>query len=245
VAYSGLFSDFVLLYPSFTIANLFILIGLSFKLGLFPFHSWVPDVYQGAPLYSIVFLILIPKIAYISFIVTLILQFRGTWQFIPLTYLGIFSIIFSGVAAINQTYILRLLGYSTINNIGISVLPLAIGSMDGIVVTGVYLGIYLLLNAVVFSILGLCPILSLYDMSSLVVYPFLGLCFTLTMFSNAGIPPLVGFFGKYCVIASLFGNRGYFSGIIVIITSAISAFFLYTFNKLPILYGSKNGLKLI
>jgi NADH-quinone oxidoreductase subunit N len=226
---------------SLHIANILIITGFAFKLGLFPFHAWVTDIYQGAPLYAVTYITLVPKIAYISVLFTLILQYKDTQSFVLLQYLAIFSVIFSSIAALNQTHLLRVLGYSSINNIGICVLPLTICTSDAFVASGLYLIIYLLLNTIIFSIITISPITTIYDIKRLNKYPLIALAFTLTMFSNAGIPPLAGFFGKFLVVSTLFSNSYMFLGVLVLITSAISAFFYVRlisnmFFNLPVLF---------
>jgi len=160
------------------IINTFFLVGFSFKLGLFPFHNWVPDIYQGAPIYAVTFLTLIPKIVYLSFLSFLTIQYQHILIPNLLIFISIFSIIFSSIAAINQTYILRILAYSSINNLGLTVLPLFIGNLESILISGTYLIIYLVLNTIIFSIISIVPISTINDINILNKYPLLAFCFT-------------------------------------------------------------------
>jgi len=227
----------------FYLAHFFIFIGFSFKLGLFPFHSWVPDIYEGAPIYSVAYITLIPKTAYISFIISLITQYQYFTFSQFFSTICIFSIVYSSIAALNQTSFLRVLGYSSINNMGICILPLVIGDSISILACFFYLFIYLLLNTIIFAIITIVKIPTIYDINRILKYPFIAFAFTLTIFSLAGVPPLAGFFGKFFILTSLFAQELYFFGAIVLIFSAISAFFYVRlianlFFNLPVLFDS-------
>ncbi len=109
----------------------FLVVGLAFKLGVVPFHMWIPDVYQGAPVAVTLFISSIPKMAGFAMAYRLLYtglgDLHGDWQQM-LSILAVLSIVLGNLAAIAQTNIKRMLAYSTISHMGFILMGLLPGT---------------------------------------------------------------------------------------------------------------------
>lgn len=192
----------------------FITIALLFKLGAVPFHMWLPDVYEGSPSIVTMFFITIPKISLIFVYIKIYHNLLGNleiyWSWIFLVS-GLLSIFLGSFAALYQYKLKRLIAYSTISHVGFLLLGLSLNSFLGYLAVLFYLVVY------VFIVLGffLSIVLTRYssdfallktldELRFLFNYnAFFVFLFSLVIFSNAGIPPLIGFFSKLFIMASL------------------------------------------
>jgi NADH-quinone oxidoreductase subunit N len=198
----------------------FVVAGLAFKLGVVPFHMWVPDVYQGAP--TAVTLLIGGAPEFAAFAITIRLLVEGLlglavdWQQMFIV-LAVGSLVLGNVAAIAQTNLKRMLAYSTISQMGFVVLGLSAGVISGNTLSAgnayssalFYLVSYVLTTLGTF---GLIMFLSRQGFESEEIDDLAGLArrspwvagvMTIFMFSLAGLPPLVGFFAKLSVIQAL------------------------------------------
>jgi len=219
---------------------LLIMIGLLFKVAAAPFHNWAPDVYDGVPTLVTTWLTTIPKISLLIFI----LEFQGFNQLInwsSWTYLllisSLLSLIVGTIGGLTQYRIKRLLAYSTISHIGFLLIALVINSEESIESFLFYLIQYSLTNVNIFFIIivfgSLIHFQKLYPFSPVqfisqlkgqfYINPLLGLSLAISLFSLAGIPPLIGFFGKLIILYAVTHNGYFFLAIIIIIVSVISA----------------------
>ncbi|MDE2398104.1 MAG: NADH-quinone oxidoreductase subunit N, partial [Burkholderiales bacterium] len=203
-----------------TFGVVFIVAGLGFKLGAAPFHMWLPDVYQGAPTPVTLLIGAAPKFA--AFAITIRLLVEGLlglaldWQ--PMfVVLAVASLVIGNVAAIAQRNLKRMLAYSTISQMGFVVLGLSCGVVSGNTLSAgnayssamFYLVTYVMTTLGTF---GLIMFLSRQGFESEQIddlaglgrrAPWLAGAMTLMMFSLAGVPPLVGFYGKLAVLQAL------------------------------------------
>jgi NADH-quinone oxidoreductase subunit N len=112
----------------------FVVAGLAFKLGVVPFHMWIPDVYQGAPAAITLFIASAPKLAAFAMAMRLLVnglfELAEQWQSM-LMFLAVLSIVLGNLAAIAQTNIKRMLGYSGISHMGFMLLGLMSGVVGG------------------------------------------------------------------------------------------------------------------
>ena len=165
---------------------LFIVAAVAFKFGAVPFHMWVPDVYQGAP--------------------TSVLN-KGDWQLL-FAALAALSLLVGNLAAIMQTNVKRMFGFSTVSHMGFVLLGF-VGGQIGFQAAVFYAIIYTLMSLTGFGVLMAvsnehheCNQIS--DLAGLnqrhAWYAFLML---LALFSMAGIPPLAGFYAKFAVLKAL------------------------------------------
>jgi NADH-quinone oxidoreductase subunit N len=240
------------------IGFLFISMGLLFKLGVFPFYIWIPDVYEGVPTIITAIFSIVPKIAVISFFVRLYTKiFFATLppdlQFFNFLVIAAgASILFGGLGAIYQLKIKRIFAYSAISHTGFLILGLSLSTFNGLFSFFLYLVLYLILSLNFFSIFlnlrffsnPLLKFKKLSDFSNLAKQnPILGICLSLNFFSMAGVPPLAGFFSKAFVFMALLDSGYFFLSAIIISFSVISSFFYIRLIKN--IYYSKNPLKLV
>lgn len=219
----------------FLVGILLFLIGFSFKIAAFPFHMWVPDVYQGSPTTVTGLFSTIGKAAAFSAIIaTLNALFSGEAQslFLPyLSVLSVFSMLFGSIVAIAQTDIKRMLAYSSISHAGYILIGLAAGTPNGVAGVVFYLAIYTFMNLAAFGIISLIEgendtNLSIDSYAGLGSRkPVIAAMLAIIMFSLAGIPPFAGFFAKYYVFIAAIKSNLTWLAILGIISSVISVYF--------------------
>ena len=190
---------------------LFIVAAVAFKFGAVPFHMWVPDVYQGAPTSVGAFIGSVPKIAATLFafriLVSGLVLNKGDWQLL-FAALAALSLLVGNLAAIMQTNVKRMFGFSTVSHMGFVLLGF-VGGQIGFQAAVFYAIIYTLMSLTGFGVLMAvsnehheCNQIS--DLAGLnqrhAWYAFLML---LALFSMAGIPPLAGFYAKFAVLKAL------------------------------------------
>lgn len=200
----------------------FVVAGLAFKLGVVPFHMWIPDVYQGAPTAVTLVIGGAPKLA--AFAITIRLLVDGLlplaidWQQM-LAVLAIGSLLVGNLAAIMQTNLKRMLAYSTISQMGFVLLGLMSGVIQGNVdATAVenayssamfYVVTYVLTTLAAFGVIMLLAregfeSEEVADLSGLNQRsPLYAAVMSICLFSFAGLPPLVGFYAKLSVLQAL------------------------------------------
>lgn len=189
----------------------FLAAGMAFKISAAPFHMWTPDVYEGAPTPVTAFFATAPKMAAAGMFARVLFEgFGGAvadWQQI-LAFLALVSMFLGSIAAIGQTNIKRLMAYSSIGHMGFALMGLAAGTEAGAQALLIYMAIYVVMNVGTFAfILNMQRDgTAVFDISALGLYserePARALCLAILMFSLAGIPPLVGFFGKFYVMTA-------------------------------------------
>jgi len=214
---------------------LLFLIGFSFKIAAFPFHMWVPDVYQGSPTSVAGLFSTAGKAAGFSALVATFAALLGgpnSQLFTPyLSAIAVFSMLFGSIVAIMQTDIKRMLAYSSIAHAGYILIGLASGNIDGIAGIIFYLAAYTFMNLAAF---GIVLIVEGKEETNLDLDSYAGLgsrspllagLFALTMFALAGIPPFAGFFGKYYVFISAIKADLTWLALVGILSSVISVYF--------------------
>ena len=219
----------------FLVGILLFLIGFSFKIAAFPFHMWVPDVYEGAPTTITGLFSTVGKAAaFAAVIATLTALFSGAGSSIFLPYLAalsIFSMLFGSIVAIAQTNIKRMLAYSSISHAGYILIGLAAGTSAGVAGVVFYLAVYTFMNLAAFGIISLIEgendaNLDINSYSGLGTRsPFLAALLAIIMFSLAGLPPLAGFFAKYYIFIAAIQSGLTWLALIGIIGSVISVYF--------------------
>ena len=189
------------------------LIGLTFKLSLVPFHLWTPDVYEGAPAPVSAFLATAAKVAVFAVLLRLYQvspATSGGWLNDLLAAIAIASILFGNLLALMQNNLKRLLGYSSIAHFGYLVIALIASSGLAVEAIGVYLVTYVLTTLGAFGVVTLMSTpFKGRDADALYQYrglfwrrPYLTAVLTVMMLSLAGIPLTAGFIGKFYIIAA-------------------------------------------
>ena len=225
----------------------FVVAGLAFKLGVVPFHMWIPDVYQGAPTAVTLMIGGAPKLA--AFAITIRLLVDGLlplaidWQQM-LAVLAIGSLLVGNLAAIAQTNLKRMLAYSTISQMGFVLLGLLSGvingSVDAAAVESAYSSAMFYVVSYVLTTLaafGVILLLAREGFESEEIADLAGLnqrsplyagVMAVCLFSMAGIPPLVGFYAKLSVLQALVASgQGLYIALAVfaVLMSLIGAFY--------------------
>jgi NADH-quinone oxidoreductase subunit N len=212
----------------------FLSVGMAFKVSAAPFHMWTPDVYEGSPTPVTGFFATAPKVAAACLFGRVVHDAFGAaisdWQQI-IVFLSFVSMFLGAIAAIGQTNIKRLMAYSSIAHMGFALLGLSSGTQEGVQALLIYMAIYVTMNVGVFAfILNMerdgQPIT---DIRSLGLYsrvePLRAAALAVLMFSLAGIPPLVGFFGKLYVLKAAINAGMTWLAISAVVASVIGAFY--------------------
>jgi NADH-quinone oxidoreductase subunit N len=219
----------------------FIVAGLAFKLGVVPFHMWIPDVYQGAPTAMTLFIGSAPKLAAFAFFMRMLAQglqpLVGDWQGM-LVILAVLSMAIGNVTAIAQTNIKRMLAYSTISHMGFVLLGILAGSKNGYSSAMFYVVIYVLTTLGSF---GIIMLLSREGFESENLADFKGLnrrnpwyafIMLLIMFSLASVPPMVGFYAKLSVLQAIIDEGYVWLAVVAVLFSLVGAFYYLRVVKL-------------
>ncbi len=187
---------------------LLVLAGLGFKVAAVPFHLWVPDVYEGAPTPVVALLSVGSKMAGVVAIMRILygifLPMQEMWAGL-LAILSAVTMLYGNLAAIPQTNIKRLLGYSSIGHAGYLLMGLSTVTLAGMHAVAYYLLAYLVSNlAVFFVVVAATDAIGgerLDDYTGLSQRsPFLAAVLFIGLLSLAGVPPLAGFVGKLFVL---------------------------------------------
>jgi NADH-quinone oxidoreductase subunit N len=199
-----------------------------------PFHMWTPDVYEGAPTPITAFFATAPKVAAMGLFARVMHDAFGNavpdWQQV-VALISLLSMFLGAVAAIGQTNIKRLMAYSSIAHMGYALMGLAAGTALGVEAMLVYMTIYVAMNIGTFAF-----ILSMEkdgqpvtEISSLNMYataqPGRAFAMLILLFSLAGVPPMLGFFGKLYVLRAAYDAGLAWLAIAGVIASVIGAFY--------------------
>jgi NADH-quinone oxidoreductase subunit N len=167
--------------------------ALLFKLSAAPFHMWAPDVYEGAPTATTALLATVPKVGVFSILVAL----GPVAQALLIAVL--FSLVVGAGGALNQIKIKRLLAYSGIVHMGFVLWGIEMGSLESVQASLIYMVLYVIMAICAFAIVvvwgGQNLIVELGGLSR--KEPILAITLGLAFFSIAGVPPLLGFLGKW------------------------------------------------
>jgi len=217
-----------------TMALILVLVGLLFKMGAVPFHMWVPDVYEGSPTSSTVYLATAPKLAGFAIILRLLadgLESLATeWQGM-LVVVAIASLALGNIIAIAQRNIKRMLAYSAIAHVGFFLLGILAGEVPGYGSAMAYILIYAVATAGAF---GVILVLSregveadlIEDYSGLnQSHPWAAFIMLLLMFSLAGIPPTIGFYAKLSVLQAVVNAGMTWVAVAAVVLSVVGAFY--------------------
>lgn len=212
----------------------FLCVGMAFKISAAPFHMWTPDVYEGSPTPVTAYFATAPKVAAGALFARVMHDgFAGAvadWSQI-IAFLSVVSMFLGAIAAIGQTNIKRLMAYSSIAHMGFALMGLAAGTAVGVQAMLIYLVIYVVMNIGAFAfILNMekdgTPVT---DISALGLYsrrePMRAACMAVLLFALAGIPPLLGFFGKFYVLKAAVDADMVWLAVAGVIASVIGAFY--------------------
>lgn len=218
-----------------TLGILLLVCGFGFKMSVVPFHAWAPDAYQGAPSPFVAFLSVAPKAASALVLFRVLYGIASQtvgpdWSGL-VTLLAVLSMLGGNVLALVQKDIKRMLAYSGIAHMGYLLIPLASVDKDSLGPMLVYLLAYALMNAGAFAVVSLFYARPgeqhlISEISGWGYrYPWLGIGLTICMLSLGGLPPTLGFLGKYLVFAHAIQNGNWLLAFVGIASSLIGIFY--------------------
>ena len=220
----------------------FLVSGLAFKLGVVPFHMWIPDVYHGAPTSVTLLIGSAPKLAAFAIVMRLLVNGLITmaqdWQSM-LIILSVLSMAIGNLAAIAQTNLKRMLAYSAISHMGFMLLGITTGVVSGDARYALnayssamfYVIAYVLMTTAAF---GMILMMSRAGFEADKIEDFKGLnkrspwfagIMLMVMFSMAGIPFFIGFFAKFSVLQAVVAAGYMWLAIVAVLFSLIGAFY--------------------
>ncbi|MEO8503188.1 MAG: NADH-quinone oxidoreductase subunit N [Acidobacteriota bacterium] len=210
--------------------------GFGFKMSLVPFHAWSPDTYQGAPTPFVAFLSVAPKAASVAVLIKIVAAASASAPLAPkwstvVSLLAVLSMLGGNLLALVQRDLKRMLAYSGVAHMGYLLIPLASLNRDSWVSVLVYLFAYALMNAGAFAVATL-----LFDkpgeqhlISDLsgwgYRFPVKSACLAICMLSLGGIPPTLGFLGKYLVFLHAVENHQIWLAAVGVLASLVGVFY--------------------
>ncbi|MBR4783690.1 MAG: NADH-quinone oxidoreductase subunit N [Fibrobacter sp.] len=219
--------------PLLWVSVLFLFCGIGFKLTLFPFYTWAPDVYEGAPTPVTAVLSVTSKATAIAFLVVLVFGPLAPIQeqIAPLIALLAGTTLFVGnLGALKQSRLRRFMAYSSIAQAGYIMVALLGPATTAKTAIVYYLFVYAVSNYLAFFIFGIIghhreeTFASLRGLSK--QNPSLAVALAISMFSLAGIPPLAGFFGKFHLFFSG-ASTGHYALVTFAVLNNVLALFYY------------------
>jgi NADH-quinone oxidoreductase subunit N len=233
--------------PAILLALLLLVVGLGFKIAAVPFHMWTPDAYDGAPTPVTAFMSVGPKAAGFAAIIRILVEglgpLRDDWVNL-IAVLAVLTMVFGNVVALSQRNIKRMLAYSSIAHTGYMLVGLAAYQRTTAGFTGpggstgdrgvssllYYILAYTFMNIGAFAVVAWLQHrgqgMTLDDFAGLAsTRPLAAAAMTVFMVSLMGVPPLIGFYAKYYVILAAISADMLWLAIIVVLASAISAYF--------------------
>lgn len=223
------------------VALLLVLAGIGYKIGFVPFHFWVPDVYEGAPIPVGAYLSIAPKAAGVAlFLRFLVTAFGGVdaldWTLLEginfpllLGVLAAVTMTIGNLMALPQENLKRLLGYSSIAHMGYVMIGIAVFTEAGSAAALFYTAVYLFMNLGAFHVVTI--VANRYG-ESITHYkgliwraPLIAVPMAIFLFALTGVPPTVGFIGKFYLFAEAIEVKMYWLALIGALNSVISLYY--------------------
>nr|ADV36621.1 NADH dehydrogenase subunit 2 [Thylamys macrura] len=220
-------------------ASLPMTLALAMKLGLAPFHFWVPEVIQGVPLLSGMILLTWQKIAPIS----ILYQISPSLNMPLLMTLSIMSAILGGWGGLNQTHLRKILAYSSIAHMGWMTVIILIMPM----LTLLNLLIYFTATITLFMLFNLMNVTKINSLSNLWnKSPTLMVILTMTLLSLGGLPPLTGFMPKWLILKELITYNNVITATMLALSALLNLFFYMRiiYSSTLTMFPSTNNSKL-
>jgi NADH-quinone oxidoreductase subunit N len=233
------------------LGSFLVLVGFLFKLGLAPFHVWLPDIYQGSPIPVVSFFNFVPKVAALVLFIRFLAAFQEVslvfvdvdfdWQLL-LTVFAILSMFIGNLGALRQTNLKRLMAYSSIAQAGFMMVGVLAFSRFGIHAALFYLATYLPATLGIFALLydfekhqNLTTVNDLKGLAKRI--PYTGSLLVLLFISLAGLPPTAGFMGKLFIFNAIWetyqssGNQSLLLLFVIGLFNVVISLFYYL--KIP------------
>jgi len=227
---------------TFKVGVVLLRVGLLFKVGVVPFHQFVPDVYEGAPTVVTAFFAIVPKAA-VRLVLGRLLGFVfyeavDSWSTL-IVACSLASMVVAALAALSQRRRKRFFAYSSIGHVGYMRMGFAAGSVEGMQGIVLYIFVYSVMSVYVWTLILALEhqrggrALYFTDLSGLGVHhPILAFGLAVVMFSMAGVPPLAGFLAKMFVFFAAMESGLYVLAVVGVLSSCIGAFYYIRFIKI-------------
>ncbi len=226
--------------PVLGVAVILIAAGLGLEIAMAPFHFWAPDVYEGAPTSVTAFISVAPKVAAIAALFRIYIEafnlMAAYWQSI-LWLVAALTMTIGNVTAVLQNNVKRMLAYSSIAHAGYMLMGILAYNKLGLAALAFYFFAYCLMNIGAFGIviyLRRQNIVgdNLEDFKGLAqVHPMLALVMVVFLLSLTGIPPTVGFVGKFLLFSAAVEAGFYWLVAIAVLNSVISLYYYFKIAK--------------
>jgi NADH-quinone oxidoreductase subunit N len=220
--------------PLFLVGLALILVGFGFKISSVPFHSWAPDVYQGAPTSVTAFIATGSKAAaFAAMLRLLVMALRGAqpdWSAL-LWVVAVVTMTVGNVVAIAQSNLKRMLAYSSIAHVGYMLVGVVAGGAPGAGAVLFYLLAYTFTTAGTFGVITLCErageeAVEVGEYAGLARrHPLLAATLALFLLSLVGIPPLAGFVGKFYLFGAAVRSGYFWLAVAGVVNSAVAAYY--------------------
>jgi NADH-quinone oxidoreductase subunit N len=233
------------------VSFLMFFVGIGYKISLFPFHMWTPDVYQGSPIPVTSFFAIVPKMAGLAALVRISFIFFDGDSILAVSWIGLMLVIAAmtmtvgNVTAIGQTSVKRLLAFSSIGHVGMMVLGVVTLNNEGVAAIVFYGIAYLFMTLIAFYITSHLSDMygtDSYDVFKGLIYkhPTMAIIMAAVLFSLAGMPPFSGFVAKFNIFAVIIEKKYYGIALVAAINSVIA---LYYYMKLAktMIFGKGDG----
>jgi NADH-quinone oxidoreductase subunit N len=206
------------------------LLAFLYKLALFPFHFWAPDVYQGASNETAAFAATLPKLGAIVVMVRLMAFHPGLEVITILAIFAAASMTLGNLTALIQTDVKRLLGYSSVAHAGFVVMGLVAGGAHGLAAAAYYALVYMTMNLTIFWVITRLSSegenVTLNDLKGLYsTSPVLAFVLAVSAFALVGLPPTAGFIGKLFLLNSAWDAGLYWLVIVAVVNTALAIFY--------------------
>lgn len=233
------------------VSFLLFFVGLGYKISVFPFHMWSPDVYQGAPIPVTTFFSIVPKMAGLASLVRVAFIFMDGKSALSVSTVGLMLVISAltmtvgNVTAIGQSSVKRMLAFSSIGHIGMMILGVVTLNKAGVQAIVFYGIVYMFMTLVAFYVTSHLSDMygtDSYDVFKGLIYkhPTMAIIMAAVLFSLAGMPPFSGFVAKFNIFAVVIEKKYYGIAIVAAVNSVIA---LYYYMKLAktMIFGQADG----
>lgn len=233
------------------VSFLMFFVGIGYKISVFPFHMWTPDVYQGSPIPVTSFFAIVPKMAGLAALVRVSFVFLNEGSPLTVSWIGLILVISAmtmtvgNVTAIGQSSVKRLLAFSSIGHVGMMILGVVVMNEAGIQAILFYGIVYLFMTLIAFYITSYLSDMygtDSYDVFRGLIYkhPVMAIIMAAVLFSLAGMPPFSGFVAKFNIFSVIIEKKHYGIAIVAGINSVIA---LYYYMKLAktMIFGQADG----
>lgn len=226
-------------------------VGIGYKISVFPFHMWTPDVYQGSPIPVTSFFAIVPKMAGLAALIRVSFIFFTSNQALNVSWIGLMLVISAmtmtvgNVTAIGQNSVKRLLAFSSIGHVGLMILGVVTLNEQGVQAILFYGITYMFMTLVAFYITSHLSDMygtDSYDVFKGLIYkhPLMAIIMAAVLFSLAGMPPFSGFVAKFNIFSVVIEKKLYGIAIVAAINSVIALYYYIKLAK-TMIFGQADG----